>query len=74
MDMDQASVFLAGSILTCLGFVVIAIAVLVINNLCAKYWKPVKWIKFEEVPPRFMEPHEVVANTAPTTTTTPNSQ
>jgi len=71
MDMDQASVFLAGSILTCLGFVVIAIAVLVINNLCAKYWRPVKWIRFEDVPPpRYIEV-EPTANAAPTTTTTP---
>jgi len=74
MDMDQAGVFLAGSILTCLGFVVIAIAILVINNLAAKYWKPVKWIRFEDVPPpRYVEmPLEPVeptaANTAPTTT------
>ena len=58
MDMDQASVFLAGSILTGLGFIVIAIAVLVINNLCAKYWKPVKWIKFDDAPARFMTQEE----------------
>jgi hypothetical protein len=72
MDMDQASVFLAGSILTCLGFIVIAIAVLVVNNLLAKYWKPVKWIRFEDVPPpRYVEmPAEpTVANAAPTNTT-----
>ena len=74
MDIDQASVFLAGSILTGLGFIVVAIVVLVINNLCAKYWRPVKWIRFEDVPPpRYVElPAEpTMANTAPTTTTTP---
>jgi len=73
MDMDQASVFLAGSILTGLGFIVIAIAVLVINNLAAKYWKPIKWIRFEDIPPpRYYEmPAEsVTANTTPATTTT----
>jgi hypothetical protein len=58
MDMDQASVFLAGSILTCLGFVVIAIAILVINNLCAKYWRPVTWIRFDDVPTRFASQEE----------------
>ena len=70
--MDQASVFLAGSILTGLGFIVIAITVLVINNLCSKYWRPIKWIRFEDVPPpRYYEmPEESVANTAPTTATT----
>jgi len=39
--MDQAAIFLAGSILTILGFVVIAIGVIVINNIASKYWKPV---------------------------------
>lgn len=42
MDMDQAAVFLAGSILTALGFVVIIGAIVVINNLLHKYWKPVR--------------------------------
>jgi hypothetical protein len=41
MDMDQSAIFLAGSILTILGFVVIAIGVIVINNIASKYWKPV---------------------------------
>ena len=42
MDMDQAAVFLAGSILTALGFVVFIIAVIFVNNLLHKYWKPVR--------------------------------
>jgi hypothetical protein len=42
MDMNQASVFLAGSILTMLGFIVVVAGVIVINNLIHKYWKPVK--------------------------------
>jgi hypothetical protein len=40
--MDQASVFLAGSILTALGFIVVIGAMVVINNLLHKYWKPVR--------------------------------
>ena len=40
--MDQAAVFLAGSILTALGFVVFIIAVIFVNNLLHKYWKPVR--------------------------------
>jgi hypothetical protein len=59
MDMDQATVFLAGSILTGLGFIVIAITILVINNLLSKYWKPVKWVRYEELPPRFATPEEL---------------
>ena len=41
MDMDQAAVFLAGSILTMLGFVVVVGGIVIINNLLANYWKPV---------------------------------
>ena len=40
--MDQAAVWLGGSILTALGFVVIVIAVVIVNNILHKYWKPVK--------------------------------
>jgi len=45
MDMDQAAVFLAGSILTMLGFIVVVIGIVVINNIFAKYWKPIQWMK-----------------------------
>lgn len=60
MDMDQAAVFLAGSILTALGFLVIVAAVVLVNNLLHKYWKPVtifKWAQYE--PTRFATPEEV---------------
>ena len=40
--MDQAAVFLAGSILTMLGFIVVIAGVIAINNLLHKYWKPVR--------------------------------
>jgi hypothetical protein len=42
MDMDQAAVFLAGSILTMLGFIVVVAGVVAINNILNKYWKPVR--------------------------------
>lgn len=42
MDMDQSAVFLAGSILTALGFIVFIIAVVAVNNILHKYWKPVR--------------------------------
>jgi len=42
MDMDQAAVFLAGSILTMLGFVVVVAGAVVINNIIHKFWKPVR--------------------------------
>lgn len=40
--MDQAAVFLAASILTMLGFVIVVAGVVVINNIIARYWKPVR--------------------------------
>jgi len=42
MNMDQSAVFLAGSILTALGFIVVIGAAVVINNLLSKYWKPIR--------------------------------
>ena len=41
--MDQAAVFLAGSILTALGFIVFVIAVVVVNNIIHRWWKPLGW-------------------------------
>jgi hypothetical protein len=43
MTVEQAGNFLIGSILAGMGFCVITIAILVINNLFHKYWKPVTW-------------------------------
>ena len=63
MDMDQAAVFLAGSILTMLGFIVVAIGIIVVNNLIAKYWKPLGWFNFHfnHEPTRFATPEELNA-------------
>ncbi len=69
MDMDQAAVFLAGSVLTALGFLVILGAVLIANNLVAKYWKSWGWSFYpswmHDAQPRFMT-HEEEAKVAPT--------
>jgi hypothetical protein len=54
MDMDKSAVFLAGSILIMLGFVVVTVGVIVINNIIHKYWKPVKIWRFESYPPSVM--------------------
>ena len=47
MEMDKLAIFFAGSILITLGTVVIAIGVIVINNLIYKFWKPVTWFKYQ---------------------------
>lgn len=59
MDMDQAAVFLAGSILTMMGFVIVAIGVIIINNLIAKYWKNLGWFTWHHEATRFASPEEV---------------
>ena len=56
MDIDQAAVFLAGTILTALGFVVIVIAAVVINNIIHKYWKSFGW----NLLPMYMQKEEQV--------------
>ena len=71
MDMDQAAVFLAGSILTALGFIAVAIGIVVINNIIARFWRPVRiftedsWTSFGG-PARFAEPLEVEKTQEPT--------
>ena len=68
MDMDQAAVWLAGSILTVLGFLVILGGVLIANNLVAKYWKSWGWQwmpAWTHESPRFMT-HEEADRVAPT--------
>jgi hypothetical protein len=63
MDMDVAAVFLASSVLIGMGAIAIGITIIVMNNLFAKYWKPVQWNIIPEAlrmpPTRFAEPHEV---------------
>ena len=57
--MDQSAVFLAGSILTALGLVVLVAAVVAINNILHQYWKPVQFFKWADHPAtRFMTPEE----------------
>jgi hypothetical protein len=43
MTIDQAATFLAGSVLTSIGFVVIVIAIVAVNNIIYRYWKSFGW-------------------------------
>jgi hypothetical protein len=64
MDMDQAAVFLAGSILTMMGFIVVVIGLVIINNIINKYWKPIRvftsdsWTAMNP-PERFMQESQI---------------
>ena len=67
MDMDEAAVFLAGSILTALGFLIWIGCVLLVNNLVHKYWKSWGWTFMQwahHEPTRFMTQEEVNAQEA----------
>ena len=62
MDMDQAAVFLAGSILTMTGLIVIVAGAVLINNIVHRYWKSFGWKFFPvwmDQPQRFAESHEL---------------
>jgi hypothetical protein len=58
MDVDNAAEILAGSILTGLALIIVVITVVIINNIFSKYWKPIKWIKYD-MPPRFASQEEL---------------
>jgi hypothetical protein len=64
MDMDQAAVFLAGSVLTALGFIVVIAAAVVVNNILHKYWKPIRIFTSDSwnainPPHRFATPEDI---------------
>lgn len=63
MDIDQASNFLACTILLGAGVTVVVAFVLLINNLCSRYWKPLALPEYLNpmAPRRFAEPHEIPA-------------
>jgi hypothetical protein len=64
MTVESASTFLAATILSGMGFVIICVALVVVNNIFAKYWKPVNlavWLpkSFSMEPTRFATQDEL---------------
>jgi len=62
MDMDQAAVFLAGSVLTVMGFLIILGGVVLANNIIHKYWKSFGWSMipgWTHEPLRFVDPQDM---------------
>ncbi len=58
MTMDQASLFLSSSILLSLGIIIVVVAVLIVNNLLYKYWKPLNLYKIVDPEGRFIDTQE----------------
>jgi len=62
--MDQAVIWLAGSILVMLGFIIVTVGIVVINNILHKYWQPVRlftpdsWKGFQPPQPQFIHERE----------------
>ncbi len=59
MTMDQAAVFLACSILVGIAAIIIFSAVLIVNNLLHKYWKPFNLYRIVDPNSRFAYPEEL---------------
>lgn len=61
MELETAAEFLVGSILFGLGFCILALALVCINNIFHKYWKPVKiWVPtYMDSTPRFATDEEL---------------
>jgi len=58
MDVENAAGILAGSILTMLAAIVVVIGIVVINNIFSRYWRPIKWVKYD-MPLRFASQEEL---------------
>ena len=63
MDVDNASNFLACSILASAAFAILGITIVFLNNLITKYWKPVRIFTQDSwhfnPPPRFATEEEI---------------
>lgn len=47
MEIQSGVNFLVGSVLFSVSIIVIGLAILVLNNVFSKYWKPIRWQVFE---------------------------
>ena len=66
MSVEQAAIFLAGSILVMLGLTTIVVFVVIINNVIHKYWNPIKFMKYLGGPDYTTEAPRVEPKTKPT--------
>jgi hypothetical protein len=48
MDMTQAATFLSASILMSIGILVIAVLIIILNNMFSRFWKPVMVMRFHD--------------------------
>ena len=72
MDIDSAATFFVGTILIGLGVIIIAMVVLLLNNLFNKFWKPVKFSIYHIPQYSFVDPP--MNNVATSNTETANTE
>jgi hypothetical protein len=46
-DIEQAALILTWGIMVSITAVFSVIALIIINNIFSKFWKPIKWVKYE---------------------------
>lgn len=63
MEINQAANFLAGSILTGLGFIIVVAVAIAINNIIHKFWKPIQFTKWLDYPPLVASEPQLEAKT-----------
>jgi hypothetical protein len=62
MDVDNAAYFLASTILFAVGVIVLCLALILLNNIFARFWKPVKLTSLEPLfnhEARFMQESKI---------------
>jgi len=47
LEIQSTVGFLVGAILSSFGILAFAVTIVIVNNLFAKYWKPIKWQVFD---------------------------
>jgi vacuolar-type H+-ATPase subunit I/STV1 len=56
MEIHNAAMFLASSLLIGFGTLFIAICIVLLNNLFHNYWKPIKLVAYHTVPHPKLDP------------------
>jgi hypothetical protein len=50
INADSAAIFLAASLLIAIALCIISVAIVFINNVFCRFWIPIKWLNFIDVP------------------------
>jgi len=51
MNVEHAAVILASTILLGLSLCFLSVVIIILNNLFSRFWMPIKWLHFIDIPP-----------------------